>query len=77
MKKAIICIDGKDHAVRPCPFCGNRILQLREHEPDGIRMFTKRFSVLCNWDYGGCGAESGYYYSPEEAIDIWNRRARK
>ncbi len=58
--------------LKPCPFCGNtptiRIFRGR----DGWR---DRYAVICRYDEGGCGAESGLYHYEEEAIEAWNRRA--
>lgn len=58
----------------PCPFCG---------ETESVRMMIRkgkdgwrdRYFVRCEYDSGGCGAESGWYHSEEEAADSWNRRA--
>ena len=58
--------------LRRCPFCG--------HEPT-IRIFKgkdgwrDRYAVICRYDEGGCGAESGLYHYEAEAIEAWNRRA--
>lgn len=58
--------------LKPCPFCG---------EEATIRIFKgkngwrDRYAVICRYDEGGCGAESGLYHSEEEATESWNRRA--
>ena len=59
--------------LKPCPFCG---------ESESVRMMVRRgkngwrdrFFVLCEYDNGGCGAESGWYHYEEEATEAWNRR---
>ena len=69
--------DGKqtvDHLhIKICPFCGNdgtiRILK-------GKGGWRDRYAVICNYDDGGCGAESGLYHSEAEAIEAWNSRIK-
>ena len=34
-----------------------------------------RYTVVCRYDEGGCGAEGGMYHSAAEAAEAWNRRA--
>ena len=56
-----------------CPFCGE------EEAPTvivraGQNGWRDRNAVLCDYEKGGCGAESGWYHSREEAVDAWNRR---
>jgi len=63
--------------VKRCPFCGKPDPVLRTYKADGKKLFLDRFSVLCRWDDGGCGAESGWYHSPEEAVAMWNQRKRR
>ena len=63
--------------LKPCPFCGYKEVYVRVYEADGIRRFRRRYSVLCDYSYGGCGSESGHYYTPEEAVVMWNQRRRK
>ena len=57
--------------LKPCPFCGNtptiRIIK-------GENGWRDRYAVLCRYDEGGCGAESGLYHYKAEAIEAWNRR---
>lgn len=54
-----------------CPFCGNRPTIRIFKGRDGWR---DRYAVLCRYDDGGCGAESGLYHSQAEAVEAWNRR---
>ena len=59
--------------LKPCPFCG---------EHDAVRLMIRKgkdgwrdsFFVLCNYDEGGCGSESGLYHYESEAIEAWNTR---
>lgn len=63
-----------DTELKPCPFCNN-IPTIRIFVgKDGWR---DRYAVLCRYDEGGCGAESGLYHYKEEAVEAWNRRAVK
>ena len=54
-------------SIKPCRLCGSQgqivIKRNRLCAPE----FTT-YSVLCCF----CGAESGTYFSPHEAIDDWN-----
>lgn len=58
--------------LKLCPFCGNeptiRIFKGKDGWRDG-------YAVICRYDEGGCGAESGLYHYESEAIEAWNRRA--
>lgn len=63
--------------IRRCPFCGNPRPSVRYYKADGVRLVRDRYAVLCNYVDGGCGAESGWYHSPDEAIVMWNQRKRR
>ena len=58
--------------LKPCPFCGESTVTMICRINDDWR---NRYSVLCDYERGGCGAESGWYHSKEEAAEAWNRRA--
>ena len=60
--------------IKPCPFCGEKspVRMIRRYGKDGWR---DRYCVLCDYESGGCGAESGWSHYFEEALDLWNRRA--
>ncbi len=60
--------------LKPCPFCGaKKPVTVRIYKgQDGWR---DRYAVLCRYDEGGCGAESGLYHYESEAVEAWNRRA--
>lgn len=58
--------------ILPCPFCGHEGKVMIFKGKDGWR---DRYTVLCRYDEGGCGAESGMYHSEEEAIAAWNTRS--
>lgn len=63
------------NSLKHCPFCGETesVRMLIRKGKDGWR---DRFFVRCEYDNGGCGAESGWSHSEKEAADSWNRRAR-
>lgn len=62
--------------LKPCPFCGMKdsIVFITRKGKDGWR---DRYSVLCDYEDGGCGAESGWYHDRGEAVAAWNRRAKE
>lgn len=60
-----------EQELKPCPFCGGKATIRIFRGKDGWR---DRYAVLCRYDEGGCGAESGLYHYEEEAIEAWNRR---
>ena len=60
--------------LKPCPFCGKKDLLIRKHRADGMKLFRERYSVVCDFRDGGCGTESGWWYDPEEAAEMWNKR---
>ena len=57
--------------LKPCPFCGNEPTIIVRKGKDGWR---DRYSVLCDYEHGGCGAESGWYHYEVEAVASWNKR---
>ena len=62
--------------LKPCPFCGGKEtpgLIIRK----GRNGWRDRYSILCDYNFGGCGAEGGLYHSEGEAIEAWNMRADK
>ena len=60
-----------EQELKPCPFCGNEPTIVIRKGKDGWR---DRYSVLCDYEHGGCGAESGWYHYEAEAIASWNKR---
>lgn len=56
-----------------CPFCGSSEAPflITYHGKDGWR---DRYSVICSYNNGGCGAEGGWYHTKAEAIEHWNMR---
>jgi len=60
--------------LKKCPFCGTEPTEIVRKGKDGWR---DRFAVLCDYEHGGCGAESGWYHYREEAVDAWNRRYKE
>jgi len=63
--------DEMSRELKPCPFCGSKPTIRIFRGKDGWR---DRYAVLCRYDEGGCGAESGLYHYEDEAIEAWNRR---
>ena len=50
--------------LRECPFCGGEATLWKSYPAD------RPYNILC-----GCGGRVGYFYTKEEAIEAWNRRA--
>lgn len=61
-----------EDGLRRCPFCGydSPTITICKGK-DGWR---DRYTVICRYDEGGCGAESGMYHSEVEAVEAWNKR---
>lgn len=64
-------MSDRDTKLKPCPFCGNEPTIVVRKGKDGWR---DRYSILCDYEHGGCGAESGWYHYKSEAIESWNHR---
>ena len=62
--------------LKPCPFCGSNSVTIRLIKADDVRLFRDRYAVTCDYNSGGCGAESGWGYSTAEATRLWNTRSR-
>lgn len=56
-----------------CPFCGRREVVHIETTEDWFH--NDKYKVVCGDDDFGCGASSAWFYSEDEAVDAWNRRA--
>ena len=62
----------------PCPFCGNKAVELRDNVEDHRKNeMVPQYVVNCSFvdDDHGCGASSGWGQTRREAVDAWNRRA--
>lgn len=55
-----------------CPFCGFKSPRIIVHP--GTDGFRRRYSVLCDYRDGGCGADGPWYHTKAEAVFAWNRR---
>ena len=73
----------------PCPFCGRSVAELttakeleycKKFEEDTCPCFEfgeatcNLYTVVCNYQIGGCGATSGYFTDRDKAIMRWNTR---
>ena len=72
--------------LKPCPFCRNNsapeILPIAEiglldSDDPLYEELMNQFTVICNYQKGGCGASCGTKANPGEAIEAWNRRAEQ
>lgn len=65
----------------PCPFCGKSValvgslFEISGGE-DSSSYSYDHYSVVCNYNKGGCGASIGYFYKSElDAISAFINRA--
>ena len=64
--------------LQKCPFCGGDVgtivnqYELNDYQEndDAVKMFT----VVCDYDKGGCGATCGFHSSEYYAALAWNTR---
>lgn len=65
------------YVMKPCPFCGSRtaLAVLTEGEIDGFDEGGDRLkAVMCQEQFGGCGARGPYRTTKTAALAGWNRR---
>ena len=55
-----------------CPFCGFKKPRVATHP--GTDGFRDRYSVLCDYRDGGCGADGPWRHTKAEAVAAWNLR---
>lgn len=71
-----------------CPFCGKSVAEFAtmkeledcKHFEDDVCPACEidectGMRIVCNVLKGGCGASTGFAWSKERAIELWNRRA--
>lgn len=56
--------------LKPCPFCGEKNIEVFIHEYHGWPSYSRTYKVICF----SCSAQL-YRGSKEEVIAAWNRRA--
>lgn len=76
--------------LRECPYCGKKVAELitakdleecKHFEDDECPCFEyfegnhcTLYTVVCDYQKGGCGATSGYFVDKDKAIRRWNAR---
>lgn len=72
--------------LKSCPFCGKTVANcctvaecdMTDFDSADYIYNSMHYTVVCNYNKGGCGASCGGYHSNEEsAIEAWNRRANE
>lgn len=70
--------------LKPCPFCGKKTAEVTtvayaeeiENDNPYYSLYCNFYTVVCNYNNGGCGSSVGKQYeTTDEAIEAWNRRA--
>lgn len=70
--------EGKSFQLYRCPFCGNDAVEVwTQSERDDTPSEPERYTIVCPYTEGGCGATCGYHGSVHEAVRKWNTRALK
>lgn len=70
--------------LKPCPFCGLKFplkvetvaeMEYMDKGSSGYKWASSHYTVVCNYDIGGCGASCGCNNRTKDAaIAEWNRR---
>ena len=72
--------------MKPCPFCGGTKLfvgtiaeiEMQDEDHEDFAFNRQLYSVVCDYQEGGCGASvGGCRRSEQEAIEAWNRRVKE
>lgn len=61
--------------LKKCPFCGSSAVYVQQETDYYDKTKNYQFCVVCNFNWDGCGASSGYRDTMQEAIEAWNRRS--
>ena len=78
MTTIIAKIYSKDELeMRTCPFCGGVANLIAYEDFPDCGVPDKYFNVVCNTPdcYASDCVDSGYYETPEDAANAWNKRA--
>lgn len=74
----------KGKTLKQCPHCGNTNIKLTNCRAleecanfEACDIAIPYFAFVCDVNIGGCGASSGFYEYPEQALEAWNRRVDK
>ena len=57
----------KKSVLKPCPFCG-------KEESVYMQKEGRDYAVVCDFNWGGCGACGGYRETTKDAAEAWNNR---
>lgn len=73
--------NGKIPMLQKCPFCGGDVGMIVDqyelndyHRAEDESEVIKMFTVVCDYDKGGCGATCGFHSSEYYAALAWNTR---
>lgn len=73
------CVDEHGYAwqLQRCPFCGMDVaeilIQSEQYERDP-KVYSERYTIVCNWNKNGCGATCGFHDTISDAVSRWNTR---
>ena len=62
-------------SIAPCTHCGGDGGIFTR--PASSKVNHDMYAVVCDYADGGCGAQSGWYLTEEDAVAAWNRRDRE
>ncbi len=65
-----------DKLLKPCPFCGNKNVEIVKYYKDGVNRFSNKYAVQCPYTGHdeGCGGEGQMNKIKELSIKAWNTR---
>lgn len=67
--------DGKVYLLQRCPFCGMSVAEIwKQSDAYEGKVDPERYTIVCSFYEGGCGATCGFHDTINDAVKRWNVR---